>query len=190
MPGAVSEPMLLQGTLDLLVLRTLTWGPRHGYAVARWIRETSADVILVEDRALYLRPFDWMQARDASKPFFAFALTVQSHPPFVAHDSGALDEPAVFRATDAALPYMDSSLTAASLAAQWMMTRKYVENWLVWIAVDVVYVPMFIYKRLYPTAALYAVFLVLAAMGWVQWRRSMRSVVEERGGSPVVPAVE
>jgi nicotinamide mononucleotide transporter len=77
------------------------------------------------------------------------------------------------RATDASLPYLDSSLTATSLAAQWMMTRKYVENWLVWIAVDVVYVPMFIYKRLYPTAALYAVFLVLATMGYVQWRRSM-----------------
>ena len=53
MPPA-AEPMLLQGTLDLLVLRTLAWGPRHGYAVARWIRETSKDVILVEDRALYL----------------------------------------------------------------------------------------------------------------------------------------
>ena len=53
MPSAAAEPMLLQGTLDLLVLRTLAWGPRHGYAVARWIRETSADVILVEDRALY-----------------------------------------------------------------------------------------------------------------------------------------
>ena len=77
------------------------------------------------------------------------------------------------RATDASLPYLDSSLTATSLAAQWMMTRKYLENWLVWIAVDVVYVPMFIYKRLYPTAALYAVFLVLATMGYVQWRRSM-----------------
>lgn len=50
----ITEPMLLQGTLDLLVLRTLTWGPRHGYAAARWIRETSDDVILVEDRALYL----------------------------------------------------------------------------------------------------------------------------------------
>jgi PadR family transcriptional regulator PadR len=53
MPTA-AEPMLLQGTLDLLVLRTLAWGSRHGYAVARWIRETSKDVILVEDRALYL----------------------------------------------------------------------------------------------------------------------------------------
>ena len=54
MPNAAAEPMLLQGTLDLLVLRTLAWGPRHGYAVARWIRDTIEDVILVEDRALYL----------------------------------------------------------------------------------------------------------------------------------------
>ena len=54
MPTTAAEPMLLQGTLDLLVLRTLAWAPKHGYAVARWIRETSKDVILVEDRALYL----------------------------------------------------------------------------------------------------------------------------------------
>jgi transcriptional regulator len=45
---------LLQGTLDILVLKTLSWGPRHGYAVARWIKETSDDTILVEDRALYV----------------------------------------------------------------------------------------------------------------------------------------
>jgi len=53
--SVVDEPMLLAGTLDLLVLRTLTWGPRHGYAIARWINETSRDAIQVEDRALYLR---------------------------------------------------------------------------------------------------------------------------------------
>jgi transcriptional regulator len=45
---------LVSGTLDLLVLRTLAWGPRHGFAIARWIKETSDDTILVEDRALYL----------------------------------------------------------------------------------------------------------------------------------------
>ena len=45
---------LVQGTLDVLVLKTLTWGPRHGYAVARWIRETSEGTIRVEDRALYV----------------------------------------------------------------------------------------------------------------------------------------
>jgi transcriptional regulator len=52
--AAKDEPMLLAGTLDLLVLRTLGWGSRHGYAIARWIKETSEEAIEVEDRALYL----------------------------------------------------------------------------------------------------------------------------------------
>ena len=51
---AAEELGLVSGTLDLLVLRTLTWGPRHGFAIARWIKSTSGEEILVEDRALYL----------------------------------------------------------------------------------------------------------------------------------------
>ena len=44
---------LLQGTLDLLVLKTLSWGPRHGYAVARWLEETTDDALHVEEGSLY-----------------------------------------------------------------------------------------------------------------------------------------
>jgi nicotinamide mononucleotide transporter len=80
---------------------------------------------------------------------------------------------AVLRQTDAALPRLDALLTTTSLVAQWMMTRKILENWILWIAVDVVYVPMFISQRLYATAMLYSAFLVLAVMGFVEWRRSM-----------------
>ncbi|HEY4320621.1 MAG TPA: PadR family transcriptional regulator [Gemmatimonadales bacterium] len=43
----------LRGTLDLLVLKTLTWGPRHGYAIARWLEEQSRDLLQVEDGSLY-----------------------------------------------------------------------------------------------------------------------------------------
>ncbi len=70
------------------------------------------------------------------------------------------------------LPYLDAGLTTLSLVAQWMMTRKILENWILWIIADIVYVPMFIYKGLYVTGGLYAVFLVLATSGFVQWRRS------------------
>ena len=77
--------------------------------------------------------------------------------------------------TDAALPYADSTLTCASLVAQYLMTRKVLENWAIWVAADVAYVAMYIYKELYPTAFLYAVFLVLATMGWFQWKRSLRA---------------
>ena len=77
------------------------------------------------------------------------------------------------RATDAALPFLDSFLSSTSLVAQWMMTKKLLENWLVWIGVDVLYVGMFIFKGLFLTAGLYAVFLALAVKGYIDWRRSM-----------------
>ena len=72
-----------------------------------------------------------------------------------------------------ALPYVDAATTTISLLAQWMMTRKLVENWLIWIAVDVVYVGMFIYKGLYLTAFNYGIYLVLAVMGYIAWKRSL-----------------
>ena len=77
------------------------------------------------------------------------------------------------RHTDAAVPYLDSVLTSMSLVAQWLMTRKLLESWLVWIAADVMYVGMFVYKALYITAGLYGLFCVLAVMGYRQWRASM-----------------
>lgn len=81
----------------------------------------------------------------------------------------------LYRNTDASLPFLDSLLTSTSLVAQWMMTRKLLENWAVWIAVDVLYVGMFIYKELYVTTVLYAVFLGLAIKGWIEWKRSLQA---------------
>jgi nicotinamide mononucleotide transporter len=78
------------------------------------------------------------------------------------------------RTTDAALPYLDSTTTSTSLIAQWMMTKKLLENWIVWVAVDVVYIGMFIYKSLYVTSFLYLVFLILSVMGYRQWKATLR----------------
>lgn len=80
-----------------------------------------------------------------------------------------------------AFPYLDSGLTTLSLVAQWMMTRKILENWVLWIIADIVYVPMYLSKRLPVTAALYLVFLVLAVMGLRGWWRSWseRSTTEQ-----------
>jgi len=72
------------------------------------------------------------------------------------------------RAGDA-LPFLDAFTTALSLCAQWLLNRKYLENWHFWIAVDVLYVPMYLYKDLYLTAFLYVVFLVMATMGLIEW---------------------
>ncbi len=89
------------------------------------------------------------------------------------------------RLTDASLPFMDSILTSFSIVAQWMQTRKLLEAWLVWLVVDVFYVGMFLYKGLTPTAGLYAVFLCLAVLGFVEWRRSMGEVVRQAGTKAV-----
>lgn len=76
------------------------------------------------------------------------------------------------RFTDAAVPIIDSSLTAASLVAQFLMTRKYLENWPLWVAADIVYVGLFINRGLYLTAAMYAIFMGIAAYAWREWYRS------------------
>jgi nicotinamide mononucleotide transporter len=77
------------------------------------------------------------------------------------------------RLPDAQRPFTDAALTSASLIAQWMMTRKLLENWVLWIAVDIVYVPLWFSAGLPLTAVLYAIFLVLAVLGVRAWRRSL-----------------
>ncbi|MCB2376080.1 nicotinamide riboside transporter PnuC [Hymenobacter sp. BT635] len=76
--------------------------------------------------------------------------------------------------TDAALPHWDSFTTAGSMGAQYLLTRKRLENWLIWIVVDIIYVPILWYKDLYAVSGLYAVYLVLAVYGYVEWRRAAR----------------
>jgi nicotinamide mononucleotide transporter len=75
--------------------------------------------------------------------------------------------------TDEALPYLDGFTTSFSLVAQWMQAKKYVENWLVWVVVDVVYVAMSLSQGLTLTAGLYALYVCLALLGFRDWRRSM-----------------
>ena len=86
----------------------------------------------------------------------------------------AVDGYATSHLPHVALPYVDAGTTSVSLIAQYMMTRKYLENWALWIAVDVVYVGMLVFKGLNLTAFNYAVYLGLAVMGLVTWRKSLR----------------
>jgi nicotinamide mononucleotide transporter len=83
-----------------------------------------------------------------------------------------LDASVTSRIKGVSFPYIDAGTTTVSLIAQWMMTRKLLENWILWILVNVVYVPVLIAKQLYPTAGLYTVLLVLAIKGFVDWHRS------------------
>lgn len=66
--------------------------------------------------------------------------------------------------------FWDAATTSLSLGAQWLLNRKKVENWHIWIAADVIYVPLYVSRGLHLTAVLYAVFLVMAVMGLLRWR--------------------
>ncbi|MEJ7661534.1 MAG: nicotinamide riboside transporter PnuC [Hymenobacter sp.] len=77
--------------------------------------------------------------------------------------------------TDSTFPHWDSFTTGTSIAAQFLLMRKRLENWWLWLLVDIIYVPILWVKHLYPTSLLYALYLGLAAYGYWEWRRDMRS---------------
>lgn len=74
------------------------------------------------------------------------------------------------RVTDSDVPYYDALPTAGSLMGQWLLGRKWVENWPCWLAVNVVSMGLFAYKQLWLTVMLYGLFALLSAWGWWQWR--------------------
>ncbi|HEY4322712.1 MAG TPA: nicotinamide riboside transporter PnuC [Mucilaginibacter sp.] len=76
------------------------------------------------------------------------------------------------------VPYIDGFCTAVSFVAQILMTRKVLQNWTLWIFVDICYVPLYIYKNLYVTAILYIILLVLASLGHIDWKKEYRKTNE------------
>lgn len=75
--------------------------------------------------------------------------------------------------TDSNVPWGDAFTTALSVVGMWMLARKYLEQWWVWIVVDVVCVGLYIYKELFFTAGLYAFYAIIAIFGWLNWKRLM-----------------
>jgi nicotinamide mononucleotide transporter len=78
--------------------------------------------------------------------------------------------------TTAALPYPDASITIFSLIAQLLMAKKILECWIIWITVDVIAVGVYGVKHLYPTTGLYLVFLVLAVLGYREWKKAYKKL--------------
>ena len=76
--------------------------------------------------------------------------------------------------TDSTVPWLDSFTTALSIIGMWMLARKYVEQWLVWIGVDIVSSGLYVYKELNFTAALYALYTIIAIFGYLKWKRIMQ----------------
>ncbi len=75
--------------------------------------------------------------------------------------------------TDSDVPYMDSMTTAFSIVATWMLARKYIEHWLIWIFVDLFSSGLYVYKNLWATAILFIIYTIMAAVGYYQWEKDL-----------------
>ena len=78
--------------------------------------------------------------------------------------------------TDASLPYWDASATALSFTAQWMIARKKIENWLLWMIVNSMYVGIYLYKDLLLYAVLFFIYFLLAVKGWMEWKKKYQKI--------------
>ena len=80
----------------------------------------------------------------------------------------------LYRGTDASFPYIDSFCTACSLVAQLFLARKIIDNWLIWIFVDIIYVGVYLMKDLHLTAGMYALYVLIATMGYISWKKEFK----------------
>lgn len=88
------------------------------------------------------------------------------------------------RYTNAAFVYLDSSHTVICLIAQWMLARKKLESWLVWLVADILYVPICYYRGLYLFSGLHALYTLLAIRGYRTWRQSYIHDIQLLQGLP------
>ena len=91
---------------------------------------------------------------------------------------------------DDAAPFPDALTTVLSLLAQYMLTRKLIENWLLWLSADVIYVALYASRSLYLTSVLYAVFFAMCLAGLAQWRASLLGRRAEDSVRTIVAEVE
>lgn len=87
------------------------------------------------------------------------------------------------RLTDSTVPLGDSFTTALAIVATWMLARKIIEHWFLWIIANLVSIALYIYKGLYPTVILYVVYTGMAVYGYLEWKRSMKRKLADGAGA-------
>jgi nicotinamide mononucleotide transporter len=81
--------------------------------------------------------------------------------------------------TDSPIPGWDSLTTSISIVATWMLARKYLEHWVLWMVANTISVGLYIYKGLLPTVVLFIVYTIMAVAGYLSWKREYRSLSVE-----------
>jgi nicotinamide mononucleotide transporter len=168
-----------------LLVRRSVWNYPFGLAMVSLYGWIFVDARLYSDAGLQVFFFviqlwgwmNWLRARDAQGLVIVERLGLRRGLAFAgaaALGAGTLGF-AMERLTDAAAPYWDASIASLSIAAQILMAQRRLENWIVWILVDILAIGLFWSRGLYPTAALYAVFLAMSVIGFVSWLSAWRA---------------
>lgn len=112
-----------------------------------------------KDAEKYVHPISWCSTKDhiISAVMLVFFFGSLSY--FLSHY------------TDSNVPYIDSLTTSIFIVGMWLMARKKIENWIYWIIADIISIPLYFYKDLALTSLQFTVFLVLAVMGYIEWKR-------------------
>jgi nicotinamide mononucleotide transporter len=76
--------------------------------------------------------------------------------------------------SDSEVPYLDSLTTSLSIVATWMLAKKYIEQWIIWIFADLVSSGLYIYKNLWPTVVLFIIFTIMAILGYIEWKKDLK----------------
>ncbi|SFR86320.1 nicotinamide riboside transporter PnuC [Sphingomonas jatrophae] len=175
----------------LLLVRRSVWNFPFGiamvalYAMIFWQAQLYSDALL---QLFFIVVNAWGWALWSRNREAVGDIIVRSMSPRLIAGSAVCGTAAIFiwglleaRLTDAAYPWLDAGVAIASVIAQILLARRYIENWLVWIGVDIASILLYALKGLHPTMMLYTLFLALSAWGWIEWRRAER--VQGRGAA-------
>lgn len=183
-PLEIVAVMLGLANVGLLVRRSI-WNYPFGLAMVSIYAVIFFEQKLYSDAGLQVFFFaiqiygwvQWAKSRDTQGRVIVQALTPPAALAYAAAALGGALALGSFMAakTDAAFPFWDSTIAALSIVAQVMLARRLIENWFVWIAVDILAIGLFSVKGLYPTTGLYLVFLMMSVAGFVAWRRAKSS---------------
>jgi len=81
----------------------------------------------------------------------------------------------LIRFSNSEVPFMDSLTTSLSIVATWMLAKKYIENWIIWIFVDFVSIGLYFYMSLWPTVVLFIVYTIMAFFGYIEWKKDLKT---------------
>jgi nicotinamide mononucleotide transporter len=177
-----------------LVVRRSVWNYPFGLAMVALYFFVFFEARLYSDALLQIFFFvvqiygwvNWVRARNASGEVPVGRLTPRERIGWVLGTALAslVWGLGMARYTDAAAPIVDAFIAGASISAQILMARRRIENWAVWILVDMVAIGLYFSRHLYPTSALYALFLLLSVTGLIGWRRALPGAQAGQAASP------